>query len=67
MTSEDFGFFAESIPSTFYRLGVKGPSNPECGEQHTAHFLIDESALKTGVKMLAWLSLRFLDKNIRIR
>ena len=67
MTSEDFGFFAERIPSTFYRLGVKGPSNPECGEQHTAHFLIDESALKTGVKMLAWLSLRFLDKNIRIR
>ena len=63
MTSEDFGFFAKIIPSTFYRLGVKGNANPNCGEQHTDSFLIDESALKTGVKMLVWLSLRFLDKN----
>ncbi|MCP9611638.1 M20 metallopeptidase family protein [Coprobacter tertius] len=60
MTSEDFGFFAETIPSTFYRLGVKGKNNPQCGEQHTDRFLIDESALITGVETFTYLALRFL-------
>lgn len=61
MTAEDFGFFSEVIPSTFYRLGAKGPANEGCGEQHTGEFRIDESALKTGAKTLAWLAFRFLE------
>ena len=61
MTAEDFGFFSEVIPSTFYRLGAKGPANEGCGGQHTGQFRIDESSLKTGTKMLAWLALRFLE------
>ena len=62
MTSEDFGFFAAEIPSVFYRLGARGASNADCGDQHTATFRIDEPALQTGVAALTWLALRFLQK-----
>ena len=62
MTSEDFAFYSHAIPSTFFRLGIKGSANPECQGQHTPYFLIDEAALKTGVKILSWLAYRFLNK-----
>lgn len=63
MTSEDFAFYTRIIPSTFFRLGIKGKTNPECQGQHTPYFLIDETALKTGVKTLSWLAYRFLNRS----
>ncbi|WP_455498894.1 M20 metallopeptidase family protein [Coprobacter sp.] len=62
MTSEDFAFYTRIIPSTFFRLGIKGKTNLDCQGQHTPNFLIDETALKTGVKTLSWLTYRFLNK-----
>lgn len=60
MTSEDFGFFSQAYPSTFFRFGVLGNANPTCGGQHTATFLIDEEAFLTSVGAMGWMALRSL-------
>ena len=46
---EDFAYFAEAVPSCFYRLGV---ANPQLGKQAALHentFDLDEEAIKVGV------------------
>ncbi|MDR2475793.1 MAG: amidohydrolase, partial [Bacteroidales bacterium] len=58
MTSEDFGFFSEKYPSTFYRFGIKSNANAGHGLLHTSTFLIDEEALKTSVGAFAYIALR---------
>ncbi|MFR9165958.1 MAG: M20 metallopeptidase family protein [Dysgonomonas sp.] len=57
MTAEDFGFFSQQYPSTFYRFGVQG-SQKTTG-QHTPTFLIDEEALITSVGVMAYLALSY--------
>lgn len=57
MTSEDFGFFSQQYPSTFYRFGVKGKQF--CTGLHTPNFLIDEDSLKTSVGTMAYLAMRY--------
>lgn len=60
MTSEDFGFFSQGYPCTFYRFGVKGEVNADTGGLHSSSFRIDESALATGMGGMAWLAWKFL-------
>ncbi|MFT3753628.1 MAG: M20 family metallopeptidase [Paludibacter sp.] len=62
MTSEDFGFFSQKYPCTFYRFGVKGLSNANTGGLHSSTFHIDEKALETGMGGMAWLAWRFLNE-----
>ncbi|MDH6355044.1 amidohydrolase [Dysgonomonas sp. PH5-45] len=57
MTAEDFGFFSQAYPATFYRFGVKG-SGFSTG-LHTPTFLIDERALCTSVGLFSFLAIRF--------
>ncbi|SHE34610.1 M20 metallopeptidase family protein [Dysgonomonas macrotermitis] len=57
MTSEDFGFFSQQYPSTFYRYGIKG--DQLCTGLHTSTFLIDEDALRTSVGTMAYLAMRY--------
>ena len=59
MTGEDFGFFSQLYPATFYRFGVQGKHH--CNGLHTSTFLIDEEALKTSVGVMAFLAYRFLN------
>jgi amidohydrolase len=60
MTAEDFAWFAQSVPGMMYRLGVKEPGQEEVYPLHTAGFRVDESALKTGISLLAYLSAELL-------
>lgn len=60
LTSEDFGFFTQEYPCTFFRFGAKGASNAITGGLHTSTFRIDENALKTGLGGLTWLAWRFM-------
>ena len=56
LSSEDFAFFSQELPSCFYRLGT---GNPEKGITHPVHssrFDIDEAALETGAGLMAWLA-----------
>lgn len=61
MTAEDFGFFSQKYPSTFYRYGIKGKQDST--GLHTPTFLIDEEALKTSVGTMAYLALRYLQND----
>jgi len=63
MTSEDFGFFTQEYPCSFYRFGVKGESNTHTGGLHSSTFQIDEKALETGMGGLVWLAWRFLNES----
>ena len=60
MTSEDFAFFTQQYPCTFYRFGVRGASNADTGGLHSANFCIDEEALITGFGGMAWLAWKFI-------
>jgi len=61
MTSEDFGFFSQKYPVTFYRYGARGKTNSTAGNLHTSSFLIDEEALKTSVGVMSYTALRFTE------
>jgi hippurate hydrolase len=60
MTSEDFGFFTQKYPSTFYRFGVKGEINANTGGLHSPTFQIDEKSLQTGMGGMAWMAWKFM-------
>lgn len=56
MGAEDFSFYAQRVPSTFFQLGCSG--GPESAHpHHSSYFDIDERALKTGVAMMTALGL----------
>ena len=65
MTAEDFAWFAQSIPGMMYRLGVKEPGSDQVYPLHTPGFKVDESALKTGISLLSFLSVELL-KNMPV-
>jgi amidohydrolase len=60
MTGEDFAFFAQKVPSCFYRLGTGNVAKGITSGIHTPTFDIDEPALKTGMGLMAWLALNEL-------
>jgi hippurate hydrolase len=55
MGSEDFGYYTQLIPGCFYRLGVMNEAKGITSGVHTPTFNIDESAIETGMGMMAWL------------
>jgi len=65
MTSEDFAFFTQKYPCTFYRFGVKGESNADTGGLHSNNFKIDEEALTIGAGGMAWLAWKFITNQIK--
>ncbi len=55
MGAEDFGYYAQQIPACFYRLGTMNKEKGITSGVHTPTFNIDESAIETGMGMMAWL------------
>jgi amidohydrolase len=58
--AEDFAYYSQIIPASFYRLGT---SNHERGIKsyvHTPTFDIDEDALKIGPGLMAWMAVNEL-------
>jgi hippurate hydrolase len=55
MGAEDFGYYTQVIPGCFYRLGVMNEATGITAGVHTPTFNIDESAIETGVGIMAWL------------
>ncbi|MBT8144152.1 MAG: amidohydrolase [Gammaproteobacteria bacterium] len=51
MVAEDFAFFAQAIPSFYFRLGVVAPGT-ESGGLHTPTFRADNSAIAPGVRAM---------------
>ena len=56
MTSEDFAFYSQRIPASFYRLGTGNPDKGISSAVHTPTFDIDEESLYIGSGLMAWLA-----------
>lgn len=55
MGAEDFGYYTQQVPGCFFRLGVRNEAQGIVHNVHTPNFNIDESAIPTGVGIMAWL------------
>jgi len=62
MTAEDFAFISQKVPSCFYRLGTGNISKAITSGVHTATFDIDETALETGIGLMASLTIAELNR-----
>ena len=60
MTAEDFAFYTQKIPGSFYRLGVASPNAKKILNLHSSIFNIDESSIETGIGLMSWLALEEL-------
>ena len=60
MTAEDFAYFSQKYPSTFYRLGTMNKKKGIDSPLHSADFDIDEDAMKISGGLMAWLAFSFL-------
>jgi amidohydrolase len=56
MGAEDFSFFAEKVPASYFVLGCRGGESTGFPHHH-GKFDIDEAALETGVRMMTALGL----------
>ena len=59
--AEDFGFFAQRIPSFYFFLGgmPKGQNPQTTAAHHTPDFFVDESGLGLGVRAFAYIVLDY--------
>lgn len=63
MTAEDFGYYTQAYPCTFYRFGVKQVNNISTGGLHTPGFNLNESSLETSVGLMAYIAMDVLTKS----
>ena len=61
LASEDFAYYSQKIPASFYRLGTRNEAKGITSYVHTPSFDIDEDALKIASGLMAWMALRQLE------
>jgi amidohydrolase len=61
MTAEDFAYYSQVVPSTFFRIGTR-IRGKEVLSLHTSKFDIDEDALYKGMGLMAYLAYRQLEE-----
>lgn len=59
MTTDDFAYFSQQIPSVFFRIGVGFPKL-EHSQLHSSVFLANEDSLQTSIPLMTWLILNNL-------
>jgi amidohydrolase len=57
MGAEDFAYYSQIMPASFYRLGSKNPNGTGL---HSPIFDVDEKSLEIGAGLMAWLSINDL-------
>jgi len=60
MTAEDFAWFSQKIPGMMYRLGVGYPGSEQPFSLHSPMFKANESSLRTGISLMAYLAIELL-------
>jgi amidohydrolase len=58
--AEDFSYYSQIIPASFYRLGTRNDAKGITSYVHTPTFDIDEDALKIGPGLMAWMAVQEL-------
>lgn len=61
MAAEDFSFYSHHVDACFYRLGTRNEERGITSGVHTPTFDIDESALKIGMGLMAYLAINELN------
>jgi amidohydrolase len=59
--AEDFSYYSQVIPASFYRLGTRNEAKGITSYVHTPTFDIDEDALAIGPGLMAWMAVKELD------
>jgi amidohydrolase len=60
-TAEDFSFYQRAVPGMFAFLGITPPDQVGTAEaNHSGRFMVDERALLTGVRTLAYLAVDYM-------
>ncbi len=54
MGSEDFSFFADKVPGTFFVVGMGTPA-----PQHNPSFIVDDEILEVGLRLMSGIALEF--------
>lgn len=62
MGSEDFGAFSRDIPSVFWFLNASPYEDKPGAANHSPEFMIDESALRVGVRAFVGSTLEYMNK-----
>lgn len=60
LTAEDFSYYSQVTDACFYRLGTGNAAKGITSPVHTPTFDIDESALKIGAGLMAYLAIKNL-------
>lgn len=58
--AEDFAYYSQVIPASFYRLGTRNEAKGITSYVHTPTFNIDEDALAIGPGLMAWMAVQEL-------
>jgi metal-dependent amidase/aminoacylase/carboxypeptidase family protein len=58
--AEDFAYYSQIIPASFYRLGTRNDAKGITSYVHTPTFDIDEDALTVGPGLMAWMAVNEL-------
>jgi len=58
--AEDFSYYSQVIPASFYRLGTRNDAKGITSYVHTPTFDIDEDALKISTGLMAWMAVQEL-------
>ena len=61
LAGEDFAFYSHHVDACFYRLGTRNEAKGITSGVHTPTFDIDESSLKIGMGLFAWLTIAELN------
>jgi amidohydrolase len=59
--AEDFSYYSQVIPASFYRLGTRNEAKGITSYVHTPTFDIDEDALKIGPGLMSWMAIKQLE------
>jgi amidohydrolase len=58
--AEDFAYYSQVVPASFYRLGTRNEAKGITSYVHTPTFDIDEEALKISSGLMAWMAVKEL-------
>ncbi|MEX2596269.1 MAG: M20 family metallopeptidase [Salibacteraceae bacterium] len=59
-TGEDFSYYTQEMPGTFYRLGVRNEKKGIIYPVHSSRFDVDEKSIEIGCGLMAWLAINNL-------
>ena len=60
MTSEDFAYYSQVMPSCFYRLGTANTKEGINSGLHTSTFDVDNESLRTSIGLMSYIAIKML-------